>query len=193
MRSNSRLMFRLFLVLAMALGLTTLIGPSATAAQDIGACQIVGGDSDPAQDVDCELNYDAEADTCELVIDGESFDGGDACAAIAAGECPYQAILDDGTIVQIQCAGGEPTAEPTDEPTAEPTDEPTAEPTDEPTAEPTDEPDNGGEAEEPVDELPATGVGSNNGQSDLASTSLLGMLSVLMMLGAALIWQRREA
>jgi hypothetical protein len=200
---------RLVTILVMALGLGAMTGFSAAAqtSTDI-TCQVVSPTGEINQSGTCTATV-AQDGTCTLSVNGTPVPEGDvaiaqgACQAIAAGDCPAQVILTDGTIIQFTC-GDEDTDTATETETETETDTATETETETETDTATEtetetdtatETETGGQAEEEedVEDLPETGQGpaSDQGNSD-SIVLLLGAMSVLT-LGAAAALRQRQA
>lgn len=184
---------RLVIMLAMALGLATLLASPAAAQTQTVQCQTII-DGQINQD-DCEVTVTGDGQ-CQVVLpDGEILQN----IGCSPEGCPQQAIDEDGNIYQFQCDGVAATNTPvpptattvpaTDVPaTATHVPATTAPGTSVPATDvpATDVPDE----EVPVDNLPDTGQGSSIGQSSTATVLLLGAMGMVLALGAVALRMR---
>ncbi len=185
MRKRVSVTLRLFVMLAMALGLATLMSSSAAAQEPVQCQTIIDGVIDQA-DCTVEVGDDGQ---CQVVVNGE-IQQNIVCNPEG---CPQQLIDAEGNIFQFQCSGvTQPTSVPaTTVPTTAPATATTVPATTVPgtatTVPATDVPATNvpdEEEEEPVDVLPDTGQGSSSGQSNTATMFFLGVMAVVLTLGA---------
>lgn len=101
MRKRVSVVIRLFVMLAMALGLATLMSSPATAqTTQTGQCQITTPGEEPFQG-SCTLEIDGEGQ-CQVITDDATFQNAQGCGVDS---CPRQ-IIAGTTIIQFQCDAG---------------------------------------------------------------------------------------
>lgn len=197
MRKRTSVVVRLFVMLAMALGLSTLLAsPAAAQSTQTGQCQITtagGTDQSP-----CTIVIDG-AGQCQLIGEDDQviFQNAEGCGEQS---CPRQITSSEGS-AQFQCDAAEATNTPvpatntpvpaTDVPATETPVTPgttqtpvTPGATQTPVTPSATQAPEVPEEEGPVDELPDTGHGSISGQSNSANIILLGAMGTMLTLCA---------